>query len=113
MGHQSWSTPGGYLEFGEELAACAGREAEEEVGYQGGEFSFLALTNDIFETRHFVTVWMIGEADAGWKPGTSDEVVETAWFLPGHLPEPLFPPFRNLVMGISEPPAAFAQRLGG
>ena len=111
MGHQSWSTPGGYLEFGESPAICAKREAQEEVGYQGGDFSFLALTNDIFEDRHFVTVWMIGSADPAWEvTETSDEVMESAWFPALELPAPLFKPFSNLVTGLSEQKKAFSQR---
>jgi len=111
MGNQSWSTPGGYLEFGESPATCAKREAQEEVGYQGGDFSFLALTNDIFEDRHFVTIWMIASADPAWEvTESSDEVMETGWFAARELPAPLFKPFLNLVTGLTEPAAAFSER---
>ena len=111
MGNQSWSTPGGYLEFGESPATCAKREAQEEVGYQGGDFSFLALTNDIFEERHFVTIWMIASAGPAWEATeTSEEVMDTGWFSPSELPAPLFKPFLNLVTGLSEPVTAFSQR---
>ena len=107
MGNQSWSTPGGYLEFGESFSACAQREAEEEVGYAGEPFSFLGLTNDLFEARHFVTVWMISSAPPGWiVPSISEEVAETGWFALGDLPQPLFSPFSNLVAGASEPEGA-------
>ena len=108
MGNQSWSTPGGYLEFGESFFLCAQREAEEEVGYRGGVFSFLALTNDIFEARHFVTIWMISAAPPAWTvPNISDEVMEAGWFPLGNLPQPLFSPFSNLVAGASEPKGAW------
>ena len=111
MGNQSWSTPGGYLEFGESPATCAKREAQEEVGYQGGDFSFLALTNDVFEDRHFVTIWMLATADPAWEVTvTSEEVMESAWFPVRELPAPLFTPFANLVTGVSEPATAFSER---
>jgi 8-oxo-dGTP diphosphatase len=110
MGNQSWSTPGGYLEFEESFSTCAGREAAEEVGYVGQDFSFLAVTNDLFEARHFVTIWMISAAQADWSIGSvSDEVAEADWFSIDALPNLLFAPFNNLVAGVSDPGGAFAR----
>ena len=47
MGNQSWSTPGGYLEFGESPAVCAKREAQEKSVIRGATspFSHLPTTS--------------------------------------------------------------------
>ena len=100
MGCHRWSPTGGYLEFGEGFAACANREAEEEIGYANGGFFFLAVSNDIFEGRHFATVRMISAPREDWAiVKAPEEVAEAAWFDIGALPEPLFVPFENLVSG--------------
>jgi ADP-ribose pyrophosphatase YjhB (NUDIX family) len=110
IGNQSWSTPGGYLEFEESFSTCASREASEEVGYTAQHFSFLAITNDIFEAHHFVTIWMVSAAQADWRVGSiSEEVVEATWFGFDALPTLLFSPFYNLVAGISNPNTAFSR----
>src|SRR5262245_18223392 len=59
-GSGTWSTPGGHVEFGESLEACAAREALEETGLIVGEVEFLAVTNDHMpaDDKHYVTVWM-------------------------------------------------------
>jgi ADP-ribose pyrophosphatase YjhB (NUDIX family) len=70
------------LEFGENPAAGAAREAAEEVGLFGGSFSFLAITNDIFEEKHFLTIWFSATGPDHWEPRqTSDEVAEKAGVL--------------------------------
>jgi 8-oxo-dGTP diphosphatase len=56
-GAGTWSPPGGNLDWGEEPAAAAARELEEETGIVGAP-SFFAYTNDVFESeeRHYVTL---------------------------------------------------------
>ncbi len=109
FGRGTWSTPGGYLEPGESFAACAKREALEEVGLTLEDPEFLAVTNDLFDDgRHFLTVWMAGRARRR-RPvdvETNEEVTEIGWFRPDDLPSPLFTPFANLVCGHGHPPPA-------
>jgi 8-oxo-dGTP diphosphatase len=101
-GGGSWSTPGGYLEFGESPVNCARREAWEETGVNIAGVGIAAITNDIFErpVRHFVTIWMrCVRASGQVKVNSLDEIEEVGWFPWNGLPKPLFLPFRNLIRG--------------
>src|SRR5687768_5483137 len=55
-GSGSWSPPGGHLDFGETLEACAIRETLEETGLHVADPEFFAITNDIFASdgKHYV-----------------------------------------------------------
>lgn len=103
-GSGTWATPGGHLEYGEEPAECARREAREEVGVEVGEVTFRAVTNDVFEVedKHYITLWMSGRITDG-EPSVAaeDEVAEWGWFDPSDLPQPLFLPLRHLLSGQS------------
>ena len=98
----TWSTPGGHLEYGESLEACAIREVNEEVGVTITDLAFRAVTNDLFEAerKHYVTVWMEGVYVSG-EPAIQapDEMSDVGWFSWDALPEPLFLPMQHLLMG--------------
>ena len=99
-GAGSWSTPGGYLEFGESLASCAKREAREETGVNIARLKIVAITNDLFKrpVTHFVTIWMTCARVSGRaRVNSPDEVEEVGWFPWNRLPRPLFMPFRNMI----------------
>lgn len=103
-----WSTPGGHLDFGESPAAAAVRETEEETGVRVEHVEFVAITNDVLEQagKHYVTIWMSGEAeDPTVVIGDSTEIVEAGWFDPGALPEPRHLYFENLLARRTLPPA--------
>jgi 8-oxo-dGTP diphosphatase len=98
-GTGTWSTPGGHLDFGETLEACAAREAREEVGVEIVDIRFRCVTNDIFEGtgKHYVTVWMEGRPVGEPFIAADQEVEEIGWFAWDALPQPLFLPLENLV----------------
>jgi 8-oxo-dGTP diphosphatase len=101
-GEGTWSSPGGNLEFGEDPAVCAAREAAEETGVTVGTSRFVGVTNDVFgdEGKHYVTLWFEADYAAGEPTVRAhDELTEVAWFHEGTLPEPLFLPLRNLLAG--------------
>lgn len=99
-GHDTWSIPGGHLEFGETWEECAAREAMEEVGVEITNIRLLAATNDLFEQdgKHYISIWM--EADwAANEPQSQepDKVTNIQWHSLTDLPSPLFEPcWQNL-----------------
>jgi 8-oxo-dGTP diphosphatase len=112
-GGGTWSTPGGHLDHGESIEACAARETLEETGLIVKHIHFLALTNDVFPEvdRHYITVWMRGSADEGEAflaaPYESDAI---GWYAWDALPEPLFSPFQHLINGECLPSGALTAR---
>jgi 8-oxo-dGTP diphosphatase len=105
-GAGTWSPPGGHLDFGESLEACAAREAREEVGVEVVDIRFRAVTNDIFEDegKHYITIWLEGKPTAEPFIAAEKEVEEIGWFGWDMLPEPLFLPLENFVKKNSYPP---------
>lgn len=105
-GTGTWSPPGGHLDVGESLEACAAREAKEEVGVDVVDIRFRAVTNDVFEeeAKHYVTIWLEGRPTGEPFIAAEKEVEEIGWFAWDTLPEPLFLPLENLIKENSYPP---------
>ena len=108
-GAGSWSPPGGHLDFGETVEACAIRETHEESGLRITDPRFFAITNDVFEAegKHYITVWLRTESADG-DPAVQDaaEIAEVGWFAPDRLPSPLFLSLENLMAGRGLPRTA-------
>jgi 8-oxo-dGTP diphosphatase len=103
-----WSTPGGHLEFGESPAEAAVRETWEETGIRVCKVEFIALTNDVLAEagRHYITIWMRGEAEeTRIAINDSSEIAEAGWY-PLSLPGPRHLFFENLLAGRTLPPIA-------
>jgi len=101
-GSGTWSTPGGHLDFGEDPAACAAREAEEETGVTIGPARFVGVTNDVFEAegKHYVTLWFEAEHESGEAAAlATGELDAVGWFADDDLPASLFPPLLKLLAG--------------
>lgn len=66
-GHDTWSVPGGHLEFDETIAECAKREALEETGMRVDNVRTVAITEDRFpdHKKHYITIWV----DTDWVSG--------------------------------------------
>lgn len=99
-GAQTWSLPGGHMEFGESFEQTARREVKEETGLDITNVRFGAVTNDIFENegKHCVTVWMLSD----WVSGEPtimepEKCLEQQWSSFDNLPEPLFPSWHQLL----------------
>lgn len=99
-GAGTWSAPGGHLEFGESIDACARREVLEETGLVLQGIQHGPFTNDVFEAdkKHYVTVFVlatpVGREAKLLEP---DKCEGWAWFKWAALPEPLFPPMKTLL----------------
>ena len=99
-GAGSWSFPGGHLEFGETVEACARREVLEETGIEIENIKMASFTNDIFpeEKKHYLTVYVAADYSAGdVKVMEPEKCEEWGWFDWDALPEPLFIPVINLL----------------
>lgn len=84
----------------ESLEDCARRETVEETGLIVPKFSFLTVTNDIFEStrKHYLTVFMVGYLSSGRaKVQEADKIDKWNWFSWDLLPKPLFLPIQQLV----------------
>jgi 8-oxo-dGTP diphosphatase len=99
-GAGTWALPGGHLEYGEEVEACARREVTEETGLALGRLSRGPFASNVFhaEGRHYVTLFVVAQALAG-EPEVRepDKCAGWSWFAWPALPEPLFEPLRSLV----------------
>ncbi len=99
-GEGTWCCPGGHLEYGETLEACARREVREETGLEIVDVQRGAFTNDLFakEGKHYVTLYMRANCPTGTPAVCEPEKCSAwAWFSPKALPEPLFLPLQNLL----------------
>ncbi|WDE06477.1 NUDIX domain-containing protein [Thalassomonas viridans] len=99
-GANTWATPGGHLELGESVEACARREVLEETGLELGELKKLGFTNDIFnqEGKHYVTLFVVAtEAEGEAEIREPNKCKQWRWCDFDDLPEPLFLPLVNLL----------------
>lgn len=93
-GKNTWSVPGGHLEYGESWEDAARREVMEESGMEIDNVRLLAVTNDIFDTgKHYISIWL----DADWKSKepiiTEPDIwIDQKWMDFSELPEELFEP---------------------
>jgi 8-oxo-dGTP diphosphatase len=97
-GSGTWAPPGGHIEFGESVEACAVREVKEETGLDITDVVQFATTNDIFdEGKHYITLhvkakWN-GEVAKIMEP---EKCSDLGWFTKDSLPSPLFKTLENL-----------------
>ncbi len=97
----TWGTPGGHLEFGETWEECAKRETMEEAGIELKNVRFWTVTNDIFDGKHYITLFMLAEYNYGKMMEMWD------WYTWDNLPRPLFPSIENLIKQNLNPVVAF------
>jgi len=98
-GANTWSAPGGHLEYGESWEECARRETMEEAGVKIKNVRFLGLTNNIFEEgKHYITIAMIADWASG-KPEVCepDKRLGWEWVDVENMPSKLFLPIEDLM----------------
>ena len=99
-GAGSWALPGGHLEFGESVEACARREVAEETGLALDEIHPGPYTSDVFAdlARHYVTLFVVATSVDGEAQRLEPEkCAEWRWVRWSDLPGPLFAPLQTLV----------------
>ncbi|KAK7964047.1 hypothetical protein PG988_011021 [Apiospora saccharicola] len=62
-GHGTWQFPGGHLEYGEAVFACAERETLEETGLAVRATKLAAVINSVFSEagKHYITLFVLCE----------------------------------------------------
>lgn len=99
-GSKTWSLPGGHLEFGESVEACAKREVFEETGLGIGKVRSVGFTNDIFQTenKHYVTLFVAAAYVSG-EPELKEPTksLEWRWVEWPNIPQPIFLPLENFM----------------
>ncbi|MDD5342515.1 MAG: NUDIX domain-containing protein [Patescibacteria group bacterium] len=92
-GENTWTMPGGKLEFGEELENACVREVSEETGLKipPNTLKLVSVTNDRVEDAHFITLGFLC-ADFQGEPEVKepDEITRWEWFPIEQLPKPMF-----------------------
>jgi 8-oxo-dGTP diphosphatase len=111
-GEGTWSPPGGHLEFGETWENCARRETREETGIEIKDVEFFAVTNDIKEETHYVTIFMKCLSASGIVKNLEPDKCECwKWFPWEELPRPLFQPLETIVQRGLHPQATHHNKL--
>lgn len=98
-GRNTWSVPGGHLEFGETFEECAAREVLEESNVKIKNIKFYTSVNNVFrdENKHSVTIFMLSDWSSGIAKTTEpDKFIDVGWFSLNDLPSPLFLPVIQL-----------------
>ncbi len=113
-GANTWSIPGGHVEFGESWEACARREVKEETGLEIEQATFLGVTDDvdIGEGKHYVTIFMKAFCMAGIpRICEPDKFEELRWCEWEKIPSPRFRPLEKLMQQGVHPLATYYGKL--
>lgn len=84
-----WAIPGGFLDWGESVEACAVREAQEETGLLVKLQGLLYVYSDPARDPRHHTVTAVFIASASGVPVADDDAAEAGIFTSETLPEPL------------------------
>lgn len=113
-GADTWSIPGGHVEFGESWEQCARREAKEETGLEIEHITFLGVTDDwdIGEGKHYVTIFVRAQCKTGEPRITEpDKYTELTWCEWERIPSPRFKPLDHLMKQGVHPLATYYGKL--
>ena len=90
-GEDSWSLPGGHLEFNEKIKHAIKRELKEETNLDVDGEELISVSNDIMYGKHYITLGFKGEIKGGKLNLMEPSKCERwGWFSLDKLPKPLF-----------------------
>lgn len=84
-----WAIPGGFLDWGETVEACAVREAREETGLDVRLKTLLYVYSDPLRDPRHHTMTTVFVASANGQPVAADDARSAGVFTEDRLPAPL------------------------
>lgn len=99
-GASTWAPPGGHLEFGESVEACAKRELLEETGLKAISCTLGPWVENVMENenKHYITLFVsITQFTGDIQLLEPDKCEGWGWYSWDALPEPLFPSIASLI----------------
>ncbi len=95
---ETWTCPGGKLEYKEDLENGLKREVAEETGIKINSMKLIAINNDINKYAHFVTIGFLCEDFEG-EPQILEpnEITKWRWFNFNELPKKIYFPSQKLI----------------
>ncbi|MFV2003841.1 MAG: NUDIX hydrolase [Gammaproteobacteria bacterium] len=96
-----WQFPGGHLENGESVTACASREVAEETGLKVKDLRHFGFTDRTFVLggSPYITLLVSCEYESGQALTLEPDKCEVwQWFDYQRLPEPLFKPIEIFLL---------------
>lgn len=96
IGDARWAPPGGHLEYGESVEACASRELLEETALVAKTLIPGPYTNNLIapKNQHYVTLYVfIPEFEGTLQCLEPEKCAGWEWFDIDHLPTPLLTSF--------------------
>jgi 8-oxo-dGTP diphosphatase len=83
-----WAIPGGFVDYGEDIALACVREAKEETGLDVELISQLWTYSDPKrdKRKHTVSTVYACRVPAGATPRGDDDALEARWFAEGEIP---------------------------
>lgn len=100
IGDATWAPPGGHLEYGESVDACAARELLEETGLVAKKMVQGPYTNDLIapKNHHYITLFVIiPEFEGEVERREPQKCLGWEWFSLDALPSPLMTPFATFM----------------
>lgn len=102
-GASTWSPPGGHLEFGESVEACARRELLEETGLRVNEYTLGPWVENVMEngSKHYITVFVkVDKFEGEPQLLERDKCDGWQWFTWDELPSPLFATLTSFIQKV-------------
>ncbi|MBS4168720.1 NUDIX hydrolase [Parachlamydia sp. AcF125] len=99
LGEGQWACPGGHLEFGESVEACARRELKEETGLDAISLRLGPWIENVMEQgqNHYITLFVLVDRFSGEPQLLEPHKCEGwEWFDWEDPPSPLFPTIVSL-----------------